>query len=252
MEPPGRGQPPVARSATAAGTAGWSGSTSSDATPTRSSGPQCRRAVPAARRRAPLRLAPRRRRPRRARVRAHRPRRPQVTLGRRPAAGEPGYLDARRIRRGRRPCRLDEAGRRRQSARVRRSYPSCTRTWGRSDLATSHESWPLRLDSDDVLRRAGCRALLRYASDRRCCGRACSRPRPASTRAAPNTVRAPRFVRQIDTGETGWFSSPGLVDLTGDRRLEIVAPFYSTFVFNANGRRLGKGRRARAGSTRLR
>ena len=32
---------------------------------------------------------------------------------------------------------------------------------------------------------------------------------------------APRFVRNIDTGETGWFASPALVDLDGDRRLEI-------------------------------
>jgi hypothetical protein len=54
-------------------------------------------------------------------------------------------------------------------------------------------------------------------------------------------VAAPRFVRNIATGETGWFSSPGLVDLDGDRRLEIVAPFYSTFVFDARGRLLGKG-----------
>src|SRR5919201_2775755 len=54
-------------------------------------------------------------------------------------------------------------------------------------------------------------------------------------------VSAPRFVRTIATGETGWFSSPGLVDLNGDGRLEIVAPFYSTFVFDANGRLLGKG-----------
>ena len=30
-------------------------------------------------------------------------------------------------------------------------------------------------------------------------------------------VRAPRFVRQIATGETGWFSSPGLVDLDARR-----------------------------------
>jgi hypothetical protein len=29
-------------------------------------------------------------------------------------------------------------------------------------------------------------------------------------------------VRNISTGETGWFSSPGLVDVTGDKRLEIV------------------------------
>ncbi|HEX4688278.1 MAG TPA: VCBS repeat-containing protein [Nocardioides sp.] len=55
-------------------------------------------------------------------------------------------------------------------------------------------------------------------------------------------VRRPQFVRRIATGETGWFSSPGLVDLNGDGRLEIVAPFYSTFVFDAKGRQLGKGR----------
>ena len=55
-------------------------------------------------------------------------------------------------------------------------------------------------------------------------------------------MQKPKFVRQIDTGETGWFSSPGLVDLDGDGRLEIVAPFYSTFVFDANGQELGRGR----------
>ena len=54
-------------------------------------------------------------------------------------------------------------------------------------------------------------------------------------------VSAPRFVRHIATGETGWFSSPGLVDLNGDGKLEIVAPDYSTFVFDANGHMLGKG-----------
>src|ERR671931_729388 len=61
----------------------------------------------------------------------------------------------------------------------------------------------------------------------------------ASAQAAK--VSAPRLVRTIPTGETGWFSSPGLVDLDGDGRLEIVAPFYSTFVFDANGRQLAKG-----------
>jgi VCBS repeat protein len=60
-----------------------------------------------------------------------------------------------------------------------------------------------------------------------------------SAAAAP--VAAPRLVRNISTGETGWFSSPGLVDLNGDHRLEIVAPLYSTFVFDAKGRQLGKG-----------
>lgn len=38
--------------------------------------------------------------------------------------------------------------------------------------------------------------------------------------------------------ETGWFSSPGLVDLDGDGKLEIVAPFYSLFVFDSAGNTL--------------
>ena len=63
--------------------------------------------------------------------------------------------------------------------------------------------------------------------------------------AIPQTAAAkvakPRFVRNIATGETGWFSSPALVDLTGDKKLEIVAPFSSTFVYSAKGRLLGKG-----------
>jgi hypothetical protein len=63
---------------------------------------------------------------------------------------------------------------------------------------------------------------------------------PAVT-LARGAVAKPRFVRTIDTGETGWFSSPGLVDLNRDGRLEIVAPFYSTSVFNAKGRLLGRG-----------
>lgn len=60
-------------------------------------------------------------------------------------------------------------------------------------------------------------------------------------RAPAAEVGAPRHIRTISTGETGWFSSPGLVDLDGDRKLEIVAPFYSTFVFSATGKLLGKG-----------
>src|SRR4051794_24529863 len=59
--------------------------------------------------------------------------------------------------------------------------------------------------------------------------------------AASAKVAKPRFVRHIETGESGWFSSPSLVDLTGDKRLEIVAPFYSTFVYSANGHLLGTG-----------
>ena len=73
--------------------------------------------------------------------------------------------------------------------------------------------------------------------------------RVAAAAAAPSctsqggthAVRRPTFVRRIATGETGWFSSPGLVDLDGDGRLEIVAPFYSTFVYDAKGHLLARG-----------
>ena len=54
-------------------------------------------------------------------------------------------------------------------------------------------------------------------------------------------VAKPRFVRNIDTGQTGWFSSPGIADLDGDGSKEIVAPQYSTFVYDAKGRPLGTG-----------
>ncbi len=64
---------------------------------------------------------------------------------------------------------------------------------------------------------------------------------PCTPRRAPHPVRRPHFVRRIATGETGWFSSPSLVDLNGDGRKEIVAPFYSTFVFSAKGHLLSRG-----------
>ncbi|MGC4112968.1 MAG: VCBS repeat-containing protein [Nocardioides sp.] len=70
-----------------------------------------------------------------------------------------------------------------------------------------------------------------------------SRPLLAASCArttATHPVRKPRFVRNIATGETGWFSSPSLADLKGDGHLEIVAPFYSTFVFNARGKQLAR------------
>jgi hypothetical protein len=57
-----------------------------------------------------------------------------------------------------------------------------------------------------------------------------------------NPVAKPVRVRTL-TGdkswaETGWFSSPGLVDLNGDGKKEIVAPFYSLFVFDSAGNTL--------------
>jgi hypothetical protein len=70
---------------------------------------------------------------------------------------------------------------------------------------------------------------------------ASSSPPVTAAKSKRKAVAAPRFVRNIATGETGWFSSPGLVDLDRDGRLEIIAPFYSTFVFDARGRLLGRG-----------
>jgi len=55
------------------------------------------------------------------------------------------------------------------------------------------------------------------------------------------TVAMPTFVRNIAAGETGWFSSPAVVDLDGDGTKEIVAPLYSTFVFDPKGKQLAKG-----------
>jgi hypothetical protein len=52
-------------------------------------------------------------------------------------------------------------------------------------------------------------------------------------------VQKPIYVRTL-TGdkswaETGWFASPGIVDLDGDGKKEIVAAFYSLFVFDHAG-----------------
>src|SRR4051812_32028906 len=54
-------------------------------------------------------------------------------------------------------------------------------------------------------------------------------------------VAMPTFVRNLAAGETGWYSSPAVVDLDGDGKKEIVAPLYSTFVFDAQGKQVGKG-----------
>ncbi len=59
--------------------------------------------------------------------------------------------------------------------------------------------------------------------------------------ASGGPVQMPTFVRNLAPGETGWFSSPGVVDLNGDGKKEIVAPLYSTFVYDAQGNPLAKG-----------
>lgn len=52
-------------------------------------------------------------------------------------------------------------------------------------------------------------------------------------------VAAPAFVRNVKTGETGWFAAPAVADLDHDGKMEIVAALYSTFVFDAQGNALG-------------
>jgi hypothetical protein len=55
------------------------------------------------------------------------------------------------------------------------------------------------------------------------------------------SVQKPTFVRNLAAGETGWFSSPAVYDLDHDGKKEIVAPLYSTFVYDAQGKQLAKG-----------
>lgn len=52
-------------------------------------------------------------------------------------------------------------------------------------------------------------------------------------------VQSPSFVRNVKTGETGWYAAPAVVDLDGNGSMEIVAALYSTFVFDAQGNALG-------------
>jgi len=56
--------------------------------------------------------------------------------------------------------------------------------------------------------------------------------------AVAKPVRVRTLTGDKSWAETGWFSSPGLVDLDGDGKKEIVAPFYSLFVFDSAGNTL--------------
>lgn len=53
--------------------------------------------------------------------------------------------------------------------------------------------------------------------------------------AVVQPVRLRTLTGDKSWAETGWFSSPGLADLDGDGKQEIVAPFYSLFVFDSAG-----------------
>ena len=47
-------------------------------------------------------------------------------------------------------------------------------------------------------------------------------------------VRRPEFVRNL-TGQTSWFASPIVADLDGDNENELIAAYYSLYVFSQSG-----------------
>jgi len=49
---------------------------------------------------------------------------------------------------------------------------------------------------------------------------------------SPGDLQAPTFVQNVP-GETSWFASPIVVDLDGDGARELVAAYYSVFVYDA-------------------
>jgi hypothetical protein len=55
--------------------------------------------------------------------------------------------------------------------------------------------------------------------------------------ASAGDVREPVFVKNIP-GQTGWFASPVVVDLNGDRTNEIVAAYTTLYVYDAQGNML--------------
>jgi hypothetical protein len=52
-------------------------------------------------------------------------------------------------------------------------------------------------------------------------------------------VQRPQFVRNI-SGQTSWFASPVVIDLNGDGHNELVAGYYSIFVYDRNGALLSR------------
>ena len=73
------------------------------------------------------------------------------------------------------------------------------------------------------------------------CSRLFSLTLAESASAKRRAVAAPRFVRNIATGETGWFSSPASSTSTATAGSRSSRRSTRTFVFDAKGRLLGKG-----------
>ncbi|HPY20730.1 MAG TPA: VCBS repeat-containing protein, partial [Polyangiaceae bacterium] len=60
-------------------------------------------------------------------------------------------------------------------------------------------------------------------------------------------VQAPEFVMNL-RGQTSWFASPIVYDLDGDGRNELIAAYYSVYVFDEQGKELD---RVKAGDGRI-
>ena len=54
-------------------------------------------------------------------------------------------------------------------------------------------------------------------------------------------VALPQFVRNLKTGETGWFGPASVIDLDHDGKKEIVVASSSVQVFDTSGTRITKG-----------
>jgi len=65
---------------------------------------------------------------------------------------------------------------------------------------------------------------------------------------SPEEVQAPEFLMNIRSGETSWFASPILADLDQDGQNELIAAYYSVFVYDQDGNLLSK---AEGGSGRI-
>ena len=53
-------------------------------------------------------------------------------------------------------------------------------------------------------------------------------------------VQRPQFVRNIPSGQTGWFASPAVADLDHDGNNKLIAGYYSLFVYDPSGRKLAQ------------
>lgn len=83
------------------------------------------------------------------------------------------------------------------------------------------------------------------------CNESRSEPAPTCGPAARPGGGELEFVRNLSIGNTGWFSSPAVLDLDGDGGKEIVAPFYDVAVWSAGGELLHRESHADHGHDRI-